>query len=90
MLIVGSGPSSAEISKLLLNVSSKIAVSHRSTGTLKYIAKDIEQKREIHSLAENGVHFVDGSFEEFSIILYCTGYFYIVFNRSRKDSVNFF
>lgn len=77
VLVVGAGPSGTdcviEISKKAYQVTwshhvERLAVTH--------FGENVNQKPDIKEIRKNGVLFVDESYQEYSVIIYCTGYRY--------------
>lgn len=74
MLIVGAGPSGMEISLLIAEVASRLVHSRHvpSTNSTPFPQHYVE-KPDVEEFRENGVVFVDGTFEEVDDVVYCTG-----------------
>ncbi|XP_058833424.1 senecionine N-oxygenase-like [Topomyia yanbarensis] len=77
VLVIGAGPSgmdlALEISKKALHVS----LSHHSKDPINTIfPKNFRQKPDVQELTSTGALYVDGTSENFTVILYCTGYRY--------------
>lgn len=81
LLLIGSGPSGVEVvvqtgkqaKKLVWSNHMLKAYGRKMPVTLSPITSE---KPDVKRLTENGAVFVDGSFEEFSVIIYATGYDY--------------
>lgn len=49
---------------------------HLKQKPLTIFPNNFNQKPDLHEITETGVEFVDGSFDEYDAIVYCTGYKY--------------
>lgn len=81
VLVVGGGPSGIDIVAGIAKVASKVLWSHhmeKSFGA-KVVIKLPEassEKPDVLKFTATGAEFVDGTFEEFSMVIYATGYDY--------------
>lgn len=77
VLVIGAGPSGMDMAYEVSKVAKRVTLSHHLKEPPKTIfPENVTQKPDVESLTKDGAHFIDGSFETFSIILYCTGYQY--------------
>lgn len=78
VLIVGSGPSGADMACLLTPVAARVCVSAHGDGADMVRASfGAEMLRpDVRRLTRTGAVFVDGCQDEFDVVLYCTGYVY--------------
>ena len=75
VLIIGSGPSGIDIGRKIVPVARKVTMSQHFAGDIMVLKKCFHVKGDVCSLTENGAVFADGSYEDFSTILYATGKF---------------
>lgn len=55
----------------------RVTLSHHLTELPKTeFNSNVDQKPDVQELTENGVIFIDGTAQEYSVIFYCTGYKY--------------
>ncbi|XP_050521460.1 uncharacterized protein LOC126894462 [Daktulosphaira vitifoliae] len=77
-VVVGCGSSGLDIAFELSSVASKVYFSHHNDGLNRYLADktppNLLLKGDIKKIVEDGVYFVDGSFETADVIIFCTGY----------------
>lgn len=81
VLVIGGGPSGLDITKEIGKVASRVVWSNH---IVEKVGKKINlnlpenalEKPDVLRFTVDGAEFVDGSFEEFSIIFYATGYDY--------------
>lgn len=72
--MIGCGPSGSDIATQISAVAERVAVSHHEKAALS-VAENVSQKPDVQEIREDGaVQFVDGTFETFSVIVFCTGY----------------
>lgn len=77
VLVIGAGPSGMDIAYEISKVAQRVTLSHHLKQPPKTIFPDnVVQKPDVIEMTEDGVYFEDGSFETFSVILYCTGDFH--------------
>ncbi|KAI8425139.1 hypothetical protein MSG28_006975 [Choristoneura fumiferana] len=77
VLVMGGGPSGMEIGLLVADVASRLVHSHHSPAPFEaHFPPHYVKKADVKEFKENGVVFVDGSFEEVDDVIYCTGYEY--------------
>ncbi|CAB3225449.1 unnamed protein product [Arctia plantaginis] len=74
VLVVGAGPSGLDVAIQLVNVTSKLLHSHHFMYKLPEIYGNYLMKPDIKHFNTTGAVFVDGSTEEFDIVILCTGY----------------
>lgn len=74
VLVIGAGPSGMDLAYEVGKLAKRVTLSHhlRDPPKTKFPA-NVTQKPDVISMTEDGVHFSDGSFETFSVVLYCTG-----------------
>ncbi|KAK5649033.1 hypothetical protein RI129_003925 [Pyrocoelia pectoralis] len=72
VLIVGGSFSAVDIANQITAVAEKVYISH--WGSLLQKVTNVTLKPGVSQLYNDGAVFVDGSKEDFDIILYCTGY----------------
>ncbi|KAH8402270.1 hypothetical protein KR009_010889, partial [Drosophila setifemur] len=77
VLVIGAGPSGMDLSNIISRSAKRVIISHHSTDIGNAIFFDnVQQKPDVRELDENGAFFVDGSYEHFDTIFFCTGYKY--------------
>ncbi|XP_020818015.1 senecionine N-oxygenase [Drosophila serrata] len=77
VLVIGGGPSGMDLSNIISRAAKRVIISHHVTDIGDNIFfENVRQKPDVRELDENGAFFVDGSYEQFDIIFYCTGYKY--------------
>lgn len=78
--MIGAGPSGIDMTHDVSKTAKRVTLSHHAKEdiTTKF-AKCVEQKPDVRCVTENGVEFIDGTKESFSVIFYCTGK-QIIFN----------
>ncbi|KFB45947.1 hypothetical protein ZHAS_00013913 [Anopheles sinensis] len=77
VLIVGGGHSGVDIAPDVALHASRTILSHRSKDPL-HTGDRVIQKPEVAKIIPSGAIFVDGSYEDVDVIIYCTGYRYSV------------
>ncbi|CAH1110859.1 unnamed protein product [Psylliodes chrysocephalus] len=77
VLLVGSGPSGSDITRQLSKVAEKVILSHRSPleNNITF-SENVKTKPEIAEFRENTVLFIDGTEEDITDVLLCTGYLF--------------
>lgn len=73
VLVIGGGASGIDIACFMSKVANKTTISYHDPT--KAIPDGIYKKPDVKELTENGVIFEDGTREDFSVIMLCTGYF---------------
>ncbi|XP_017124354.1 senecionine N-oxygenase [Drosophila elegans] len=77
VLVIGAGPSGMDLSNIISRSAKRVTISHHLTDIGKNIFFDnVQQKPDVRELDEKGAYFVDGSYEQFDTIFFCTGYKY--------------
>lgn len=77
VLVIGAGPSGMDMAYEVSKVAKRVTLSHHLRSPPKTIfPSNVTQKPDVISLTETGANFADGSFEDFTTVLYCTGYQY--------------
>ncbi|XP_013178987.1 PREDICTED: senecionine N-oxygenase-like [Papilio xuthus] len=77
VLIVGAGTSAWDIIIDMLKYAKTVVHSHHSKQNIKTkFPEQYIRKPDIKEFKENGVVFVDGSYEEIDKVIYCTGFSY--------------
>lgn len=78
ILVIGGNFSAVDIVQQTSKFAKSITWSHHleHQPDLKSFGENVVQKPDVEQLNENSVSFVDGSEDEFSLIIYCTGYKY--------------
>lgn len=77
VLIIGAGPSGMDMTNLIDKHAARIYLSNHSDppANTKFM-KNVIQKPDVERFTENGAIFKDGSEENFTDVLLCTGYNY--------------
>lgn len=71
---MGAGPSGMDIAIDVEAVARRLVHSHHSKVKFRTIwPSHYTRKTDIQELKENGVVFIDGTYEEVDDIIYCTG-----------------
>ncbi|BFG05462.1 senecionine N-oxygenase [Drosophila madeirensis] len=75
VLVIGAGPSGMDLSNIISRSATRVTLSHhlKDIGHTKFY-DNVHQKPDVRELDEKGAFFVDGSYEEFDTIFFCTGY----------------
>lgn len=78
ILVIGGNFSAVDIVQQTANFASSITWSHHleHKPDLKAFGKNVNEKPDVKKLNENSVTFVDDSEDNFSLIIYATGYKY--------------
>ncbi|XP_037713560.1 senecionine N-oxygenase [Drosophila subpulchrella] len=77
VLVIGAGPSGMDLSNIISRSAERVTISHHLTDIGENIFfENVQQKPDVRELDENGAFFVDGTYEEFDTIFFCTGYKY--------------
>lgn len=77
VLIVGAGPSGIDITYDVSKVAKRVTWSHRRTNPpVTDFSANVNIKPDVSKITPTGAVFADGSFQEYSKIIYCTGYKY--------------
>lgn len=71
VLVVGSGASGVDIAYFTSKVSKKTTISYHDYT--KPIPNGIFIKPDIKAFTETGVEFQDGTCEDFTVVIFCTG-----------------
>lgn len=72
--MIGAGPSGMDIAIDLANLSKTLVHSYHSKINFKTPFPDnYIKKPDVKEFTENGVRFVDGSYEDIDDVIYCTG-----------------
>ena len=77
VLIVGCGPSGIDLTVEIGKVAKRVFWSNHLNAATKFsitLPKVVSEKPDVLRLTETGAEFADGSFEEFSVIFYSTGF----------------
>lgn len=74
-MIIGAGPSGLDLCNTISKVSKRVAISHHLGKALETKFNDnVDQKPDVDHLTETGAVFKDGTEDNYSVTLYCTGY----------------
>ncbi|XP_058465155.1 senecionine N-oxygenase-like [Malaya genurostris] len=77
VLVIGAGPSGMDLALEISKKARHVTMSHHTKEPFKTIFPiNLTQKPDVRELTPTGASFVDGTCEDFSVILYCTGYRY--------------
>lgn len=78
VLVIGGAYSGFDIVQEASKFAQFVVWSHHlpETPDAKFFKSNVSQKPDIAEINESGVKFTDGTFNEFSVIVYCTGYEY--------------
>lgn len=83
ILIIGAGASGFDFTIDLSKVARKITWSHHITSDHPILKpprtdymSNVQQKPDVRQITSSGAVFVDGTSEDFTAIIYCTGYKY--------------
>lgn len=74
VLVVGSGSSGVDVSYFVSKTAAKTTISFHDPTRI--IPSGIYKKSDIRELTENGAIFDDGTEENFTVIIFATGYLY--------------
>lgn len=72
--MIGAGPSGIDMTHDVSTTAKRVSLSHHSKEdiTTKF-AISVDQRPDVRCVTENGVEFIDGTTESYSVIFYCTG-----------------
>lgn len=77
VLIIGAGPSGIDITYEVSRVAKQVTWSHRRTNpSVTDFSANVNIKPDVSKITPTGAVFTDGSFQEYTKIVYCTGYKY--------------
>lgn len=77
VLIIGAGPSARDALLDIQHVATRITWSHHLKKLpCTQFRDNVSQKPDVLKFTRDGATFIDGSYQQFSVILYCTGYRY--------------
>jgi dimethylaniline monooxygenase (N-oxide forming) len=78
LLVIGGAYSGCDIVQDSSKFVKHVTWSHHleEKPDSKFFPANVDQKPDVKRFTENGVEFVDGTFREFSVVIYCTGYEY--------------
>lgn len=81
VLVIGGGPSGVDLTVEIGQFAKKVAWSNHVLEALGKrinvsLSVNTEEKPDVKRLTESGAEFVDGSNENFSVVMYATGYDY--------------
>ncbi|XP_033155872.1 senecionine N-oxygenase [Drosophila mauritiana] len=77
VLVIGAGPSGMDLSNIISRSADRVTISHHLTDIGQHIFfENVQQKPDVRELDEKGAFFVDGSYQEFDTVFFCTGYKY--------------
>lgn len=64
-----------DLANEMSKVAKRVTLSHHQNPEPKTVfAKNVDMRPDVERLTENGVVFVDGTEQTYSLIMYCTGY----------------
>ncbi|XP_064543263.1 senecionine N-oxygenase [Drosophila montana] len=77
VLVIGGGPSALDLSNIISMSAKQVVLSHHLNGISDSIFfKNVATKPDVKEFTEKGAYFMDGSYQEFDIVFFCTGYKY--------------
>lgn len=77
VLVIGAGPSGTDITLEIAKVAKNVTWSHHlKQPPVAQFSDNVSQKPDVLKVTRSGAYFVDGSYKDFSAIVYCTGYKY--------------
>lgn len=77
VLIIGAGPSGKDALNDIQHVALNVTWSHHLSKTpVTKFRDNVIQKPDVLKFSKDGATFIDGSYQQFSVIVYCTGYRY--------------
>lgn len=71
--MIGGGPSGKDILYEVARSANRVTFSHHRDLSKNNFGANVTQKGDVRKFTENGVEFADGSTENFSAVLFCTG-----------------
>lgn len=76
-MVIGAGPSGLDMCYDISKHATRVTLSHHQSPSIKTEFPDnVDKKPDVERLTENGVVFVDGTEQTYSVVFYCTGYKY--------------
>lgn len=76
VLIIGAGPSGKDAVKDCSIFAKNVIWSHSKEFSADEMIDSIMQKPDVKEITSNGVIFADSSYQDCTVIIYCTGYKY--------------
>lgn len=78
VLVIGAGPSGMDLANEISKVANRVTLSHhqKDPEPKTKFAANVDMRPDVKRLTENGAIFKDGSQQDYSVIVYCTGYKY--------------
>jgi dimethylaniline monooxygenase (N-oxide forming) len=78
VLVIGGAFSGCDIVQESSKFAKSVTWSHHlaEKPEEKFFGENVDQKPDVAKFYENGVEFIDGTFREFTVVIYCTGYDY--------------
>lgn len=77
VLVIGAGPSGLDCVIEVSEVAKNVHWSHHVTRPIGVKFRDnVTQRPDVREIKSDGVVFVDGSYQDCDVIVYCTGYQY--------------
>lgn len=78
VLVIGSGASGTDIAFQLSKTANRVTWSRRSQNApseeeLKVYGKNVTFQNNVKHLTKNGAKFVDGTNQNFTVVIYATG-----------------
>lgn len=77
VLVIGAGPSGVDLANEISKYAERVTLSHHLKEPIntKFLP-NVDQKPDVAHLTNEGAVFVNETFQEYSIIFFCTGYLY--------------
>lgn len=82
VLVIGAGPSGMDLAYEISKFATRVTLSHHhKTDPLTKFPGNVDLRPDVSKLTESGAEFVDGTYQDYSVIFYCTGKFEQIFIR---------
>lgn len=74
VLVIGAGPSGMDLAYEVSKKAERVTLSHHHDPKPKTVFPlNVDQKPDIKRLTETGAEFADGTHQDYSVVLFCTG-----------------
>lgn len=73
VLVIGSGPSGVDITHEISKEANRVFFSQHAINPKFNYGENVTIKPDVEAFTKNGAQFSDGSEEQFSVVLFCTG-----------------
>lgn len=79
VLVIGAGPSGMDLAYEISKFAIKVTLSHHhKTDPLTKFPDNVNLCPDVVRLTENGAEFADGSHQNYTVIFFCTGKYFLL------------